>query len=104
MGEVIQASVPNSNVIKRGSGLVRADEAAGNENESDIEYVPHIGNIEVDIDIGDIGMSKTYAAHEIIGTNAQIPQEQEAQEEEPKQETPVRRQVKPNRSGNSKKA
>ena len=115
VGGVAKATpAPARNTIKRGSGLirvdesnsglVRADESDENEDESDIDYVPHIGGIEVDIDMGNIGMSQTYAAHEIIGTNVETPQDQKIEEKEPKQKAPVRRSVKPNRSRNSKKA
>ena len=109
VGGVAQATrAPARNIIKRGSGLVRVDESDSdlvrtdesdrNEDESDMDYVPRISDIEVDIDMGNIGMSQTYAAHEIIGTNVETPQEQKIEEK-----APVRRSVKPNRSRNSKK-
>ena len=65
------------NPIKKGSGLIRVEEAQASEDETDINEVPVISQLDVDVDMGDFGM-KTYAAHEIIGT--QVPAQTEAQE------------------------
>ena len=76
-------SLQGKGPIKRGSGLIKAEEAQASADETDINYVPSVSKLDVEVDMGDFGM-KTYAAHEIIGTQAQT--QVEAQEKAPQEE------------------
>ena len=58
------------NIIPKGSGLVKKVEGEtnmGESYESDVTEVPIVSEFKVDVDLGSIGMSKTYAVHELIG-------------------------------------
>ena len=65
------SSTTRSKTIPRGSGLIKKTNEDIRDDESDVTEVPFIAKLEVDVDVGAIGMSKTYSVHELIGKPAE---------------------------------